>query len=351
MIRRCSLSQLSLLLCCVTGAIIEEVVEGNKTKSWTLHHRLLAPGSSSATSNSDWSIRGTVELTIVDPVPAGVAELPDSSVTLVLSNGENSLTEELAQALTSTSGWYQLQLMEDGKQQSPDEIVLTSVPACHVRRANFRDEFVLQLQQNTAKVLSLTYMPLISPLAPATCDEYNQSQHSPDSVPTFESKISWESNVPGMVVGKPPPPTDPLQPQGFGPSHNKVTPPPPGLRWIPGASRKPTGAGGGLGADPEHPPTENGPFGFAKRYWYILLPLMLVNLLGAGETPAPAAAGAPGAVAASRAAGGVAATPAAVVGARAATVVAATPAVTGATATSPGSPPVRRRGKKGGVVT
>jgi len=264
-----------------------------KTKSWTLYHRILTPGGTrSSSAEESWDERGTIEL-VVDP---------EEEVVVTVVNKEGALTSDLAQALTATAtatAYYQLKLVENSSKTSAN--VLTSVPACHVRRANFRDEFVLQLQPGTAKALSLSYMPLISPLAPPTCDAYHQSL--PETL-AFDSKVTWETAIPGMKVGAPVVTADPTKPQAAG--HVK---PPPGLQWIPGAPRKTSSPQGGVFAE-ETPAPETGITGFFKRYWYILLPIMLINLFGGAAAPpaaeegAAAAVGAAGAAAASTGGGG-----------------------------------------------
>ena len=269
-----------VLLGCL-GSVLPGGAEA-KTKSWTLYHRLMTPGSS---ENENWDVRGTIEL-VVDGAEEAV---------MTLDNTENALTTDLAQSLTSSSeaSFYQLRLVENDTEAKHAPELLTSVPACHVRRANFRDEFALQLHPGTARALSVSYMPLISPLAPPTCDAY---QGLPERL-AFESKVTWETAVPGMVVGKPVV-ADPTKPQA-------QIKPPPGLQWIPGAQR--TSPQGTTFADPK-PQQEAGLFGFLKRYWYIVLPLMIINLMGAAAPPpeaeGAAAAAAAGAGAATAAAAG-----------------------------------------------
>ena len=262
-----------------------------KTKSWTLYHRISTPGGTRSSSvEESWNERGTIEL-VVDPEEEAV-------VTVV--NKEGALTTDIAQALTATAtatatAYYQLKLVENNSKTSAN--VLTSVPACHVRRANFRDEFVLQLQPGTAKALSLSYMPLISPLAPPTCDAY---QSLPETL-AFDSKVTWETAIPGMKVGAPVGTADPTKPQG----HLK---PPPGLHWIPGAQRKTSSSSPQQGVFAEETPEpEKGITGFFKRYWYILLPIMLINLFG-GAAPPAAEEGTAASAAAVGAAGAAAAT-------------------------------------------
>jgi hypothetical protein len=129
-------------------------------------------------------------------------------------------------------------------------------------------------------------------------------------VPSLQSDVSWETDVPGMVL------------QTVLPKYN----PPPGLKYIKstgssgshgmggsagtvgsGATMTTTdkpppsitgkGSGSGDGDDGDEPPElDNSIFGLAKRYWYVLLPLILSNLLtGNQEEPKTEAEGGAGA--------------------------------------------------------
>jgi hypothetical protein len=153
-----------------------------------------------------------------------------------------------------------------------------------------RDEIILTLGKD-ANVISLTYMPKISPLAPSTCDELqvysdSDSDESGIQVPKLNSDVSWETDVPGMVL------------KTVLPSYK----PPPGLKYIKSSSNGKSGSGagtipagatmttsdkpppsitgkGGSDGDGEEPELDNSMFGLLKRYWYVVLPLLLSNLL------------------------------------------------------------------------
>jgi hypothetical protein len=310
--------QWALLLIYVTASADGS---GNKSKSWTLYHRIFSPGSDSnsalSQSQAEWTVRGSVEL-VLDPSA-------DESATLKVTNAADSLPEPFAKELGATqTSWYQLKLVHeaDGPKDSTDKVeIMASVPACNVRRANFRDEFVLQLQQGTAHALSMTYMPLVSPLAPATCAEYS-------SLPAefkFESKASFDTAIPGMLVGKPPP-KEPIVPTTTTTVGAKKVPPqnmhPPGLKWIPGASSRKQGAGGFV---PPENQQEPGVYGFFKRYWYYIIPLLLIQIMGSEPPPPP---------------------PPTTGGAAAAAGAASTATAAVAKSSTGSTPPVRRRGKK-----
>ena len=150
-----------------------------------------------------------------------------------------------------------------------------------------------------ASAISLAYIPLVSPLAPKSCDhEIWDTKLETNNLPEgWDSRISWETATPGMTVR-------PVMPNYR---------PPPGLKWLPrlgsngklyqpqGPPQQGGGGGGGGdgktggdgGAGPEgQPPVDNTPFGFLRRYWYILVPLFLANFMGSPEEKPPAAGGA-----------------------------------------------------------
>jgi hypothetical protein len=158
----------------------------------------------------------------------------------------------------------------------------------------------------------MSYVPLVSPLAP-TCQDMTDR---PTSDTAFDSKISFEITTPGMKLKTVLPP---------------MTKPPPGLKFFAKAKvNAAAGQAGGPGAEPEAFP---GPMGFLKRYWYIIVPLLLMNLF-APQPPAeekPAVNGESGQIDASPPA------------AQRVPVIAGT----GANTASPGSVTPKRRGKRG----
>jgi len=162
-------------------------------------------------------------------------------------------------------------------------------------------------------------MPKISPLAPADCDGLPAVAAGSGAAVTLQTDVSWETDVPGMML------------RTVLPQYN----PPPGLKYL--KSTTTTGSssgsdGGGGGATTDKPPasiTGKGSSGsgsdgdeseeemdssfmaFIKKYWYVMLPLILTNLIsspaakeGEGKEGAGGAQGqgaAPSAVAAAAA--------------------------------------------------
>jgi hypothetical protein len=82
-------------------------------KAWQLLHSL--------DSGKTFTERGTVSLDLNE----------DGQVDIKLDHTDNCLDLEAVNALSST-GLYQVKLVKDSTE------ILTSVPACQVRRANFR---------------------------------------------------------------------------------------------------------------------------------------------------------------------------------------------------------------------
>ncbi|KAL3934479.1 MAG: hypothetical protein SGBAC_009814 [Bacillariaceae sp.] len=221
---------------------------------------------------------------------------------LQITNDESSIiTQESIQAMLDY-GWYHVKI--ENNNAAEDDFVLSTVPACSIRRANFKDEFQVTLPRTQeAQITSLAYLPLASPLAPKSCEELDALT----APATFTSKVSLTLDKPGMILKAVLP----------------TTKPPPGMKFIPhpdlkknkagasgagagSATGDAKGGGGGEipGADDEPPQS------FMRRYWYIILPLMIANFMGGpavdagAEGAAPAAAATVAATAASGGGGG-----------------------------------------------
>jgi hypothetical protein len=189
-----------------------------------------------------------------------------------------------------------------------------------------------------ANVISLTYMPKISPLAPSTCDEYQVYSDNDDGikVPKLNSDVSWETDVPGMVLKtvlpqyKPPPGLKYIKSSSNGKSGSGAGTIPAGATMTTSDKPPPSFTGkGGEDGDSEEPELDNSMFGLLKRYWYVVLPLVLSNLLTSSGGEEPKAAEVEGGGKAGESSGGAAG---------------GTAPVGGSTA----SPQVRqRRGKRG----
>ena len=283
-----------------------------KSRSWTLFHRILSSSTSSKTnekidaSSLEWTRRGTINLTIFDPKTAS-----DEPVSLEILNDDDALSESFINdirtldSISNTTTWYQLKFVDDSKKSDAEAQLLSSVPSCSVLRSNFRDELLIQFQSaRSSNIVSVTYIPYISRFAPKKCMDYvpivapstatSNATSSNRTKYQFISKVTWETAVPGMVVGKPQL-IDPIT--NLPVSASMKMKPPPGLQWFPNSiassSRKssPSGAGGGSAPDEEGPDEQakpdHTPFGFFKRYYYIFIPLLLMNLINSMNPPPP----------------------------------------------------------------
>lgn len=169
--------------------------------------------------------------------------------------------------------------------------VSASVPGCSVRRSNLREEIGLSISP-TGKLLSVSYRPLISPLASKTCTklkplsekpevifgrkEGGENEESSTTAMPFKTTVSFDSHKPMMAL-----PT--VIPQQR---------PPPGLKWyrrnaknnpnpfLGGSDVKQEGGSGPHipGVDDEQPTGLKS--SFLYRYWYIILPVALMGLFG-----------------------------------------------------------------------
>ena len=91
-------------------------------------------------------------------------------------------------------GWYHVKIQNPNDQ----DFVLSTVPACNVRRANFKDEFQVTLPRTQeSQITSLAYLPLISPLAPQTCEDLEEFSSAATS---FTSKVSLSLDTPGQIL-------------------------------------------------------------------------------------------------------------------------------------------------------
>lgn len=113
---------------------------------------------------------------------------------------------------------------------------------------------------DTAKILSLSYMPRVSPLAPTSCEDLEEVE----APALIDTQISFETSTPGMTLRLD-------LPNGK---------PPPGIQFFPRPRQK-VGGSGGAGGEAPPPVEDNTPFWFLRKYWYIIAPFMLFNLFGA----------------------------------------------------------------------
>jgi hypothetical protein len=116
--------------------------------------------------------------------------------------------------------------------------------------------------------ISLSYTPLVSPLAPS-CAEIVAHELKQEGL-EFDSRISYETATPGMVI-------PPILP---------TTKPQPGLKFFPRSQTAPAIPGVNQEGAEERQ-------SFLRKYWYIILPLVIMSFLG-GEEPQQQQTGAGG---------------------------------------------------------
>ena len=126
---------------------------------------------------------------------------------------------------------------------------------------------------NTGSIISLSYKPLVSPLAPQCHDLKPLTELSKEREYTFTSSISYSTQTPGMTI----------------PVVLPKSRPPPGYQWIkrfkktePGASGAEDTDGGTFDPDGESPRDNQS---FFRKYWYIILPLTIMTFIAPEEPP------------------------------------------------------------------
>jgi len=247
------------LLLIFATTLLTPAIAGDVSKTYQLYHSF----DSSADS---FSPRGSITLS---------ADSTSSSNGIEASviNLEDSLEADIVNRIVEEGGgFYRIKVVEEESGRS----ALASVPACEIRRANFREEIELTIG-HTGSLLSLSYTPLVSPLA-------SQCTSLPPltSTPKFTTQITYFTSTIGMTI----------------PTLLPKTKPPPGLKWIPRASVSGTAAPGGTQSDQSGgggDKTNTPPFGdedaqkardnqsFLRKYWYIILPLALSTFFSAEE--------------------------------------------------------------------
>jgi hypothetical protein len=170
-------------------------------------------------------------------------------------------------------------------------------------RPNNSDELVLTFGQH-GHVLSMAYTPLVSPLAPRTCDDLPPPPA--DDKKAFSTKVDYETAAPGMVLRTLLPSYQPPPGLKFI-AGQKATTPKTGLPNLPGTTPPPPD-GFGTGEKPETAAPE-GLMGYVQKYWYLWLPLLIMNSISTqapAEEAAPADGPAPAVAAAAAPKGGAA---------------------------------------------
>lgn len=260
----------------LVGSVIAS--SSDASASYHLYHKLGSNGS-------ELTFRGTIKLAPSEEGNGLAATFhPEKSAQLDTSAFDRMVESNDLYTLIVLDGGDTPTSLSSNSQLKTHH-VSASVPGCSLRRSNLREEIGLSVGP-TGKLLSVSYRPIISPLAPKTCQKLTTLSERPDvvfgrrgendessSAMPFKTTVSFDSHKPMMAI-----PT--VLPQQR---------PPPGLKWyrrnsknnpnplIGGSNVKHEG-GGIPGVDDEPPSAFKS--SFLYRYWYIILPLAIMGLFG-----------------------------------------------------------------------
>lgn len=303
------ISLAALFMASTTAA--ESSVSPSRTLSWTVYH--------SWNAEQAFARRGVLKWTAPTPEAGDSSTTSSSSSSredptvsagfVIVNDAEPKITANDVKEMLDY-GWYHIKIQSDNGSET-----MATVPACNLRRASFKDQFDITLPRSSGPqggedhLLSFAYTALVSPLAPKSCEGYLEAAATATSSDggeddndgqafSFSSKLSIQLDTPAMNI------------RSILPPQSK---PPPGLAFTSKMkasqsqrTRKGDSSGGSVdgeddevGGDQEEQPT--GPFAFLQRYWYILLPMLIMNMMttspspsdeqgqGSGDAAAPAA--------------------------------------------------------------
>ena len=285
--------------------------------SWTVYHSWDSDQTFQRRGVLTWTgSDSSTETDSNEDVPSTTSTIKKDDPTMkagfrFVNDDEATITQKDVQDMLSY-GWYHIKIQGSGSDGS--DYTMATVPACNLRRANFKDQFDVTIPRTSStsgsasddRITSFAYSTLVSPLAPKTCDVYDiTSTGDEDGEATtktfsFSSKLSVLLDTPAMSI------------RPVLPTQSK---PPPGLKFInkknknanQGGSKTTTGEGGATGDEEDdeenlgqpEPPT--GIMGFLQKYWYLLLPMLIMNIMTAppadeGQEVTPQQGGGGGAV-------------------------------------------------------
>jgi len=277
-----ALALLSALHSVPTAAAAAAAAAEDSGLSWTIYH--------SWNPNQDFVRRGSLEWgpTKINGNGNGDEATSDNSngngngkEFRIINDGDSANLKGTDIREMLEYGWYHVKIQS---QTDENRFVFQTVPACNLRRANFKDQFEITLPRSTSgdqqdPLTSFAYTPLVSPLAPADCADYNDDDNDEEASTTksFSSRVSVQLDTPAMILK-----TILSQPK-----------PPPGIAFVKQPQQQGQSRGGGTAGngdnyeDPDAPPTPPGIMGFFSKYWYIILPVMILQVLQAPEDPPP----------------------------------------------------------------
>jgi len=181
---RSSLRILSCLLLWI------QTSQAASSRTYTLYHDISGNGSFTKRSTVTLATRGK--------------EVLETSI----ENLAAILEPDWINSLVDKRAFYTLKLIDDSQDSA---VAITSVPACSLRRAHFREALEIMVD-STGTLMSMGYMPIVSPLAPVDC--FSMSPLTSDETALeFKSRISLERPLQAIPVPlvlpsqKPPPGT------------------------------------------------------------------------------------------------------------------------------------------------
>jgi len=272
------------MFCVAQVASSEVATEKQNTvvlKTFKLYH--------SVTQN-EFQSRGTIQL-VKEEDGSLVSKFAEDDLEVIGDDILTGLDESVAK-----NGFYKVKIEDEETGMS----VLASTPSCDVKRAKFREEIALTLG-NTGSIISLSFKPLVSPLA-APCNEQKRLVETKNEKGyKFRTSVSFSTSKPALTI----------------PAVLPSTNPPPGYDWIKRAKKAATNdkeSGDNsqgpdaqdTGFDPEAEAAQQATANqsFLRKYWYIILPVALMSLTGGEEPPQQGGAASAGAAAAGAAAAG-----------------------------------------------
>lgn len=190
------------------------------------------------------------------------------------------LSENDVFALMESGGLYKVK----ARDVATGSEVTTSASPCEIKKSNYRERINLVLSSN-GDLISLEYTPLVSPLMAKTPCETLLSEDPRDELNdlprTFNSTASFSLGTPGMTV-----PVVLSSPMNLPKGSFQALP---RDRVGSDVGVGETGAGAGA-SEPRDDAFGDGESGnqrqsFLMRYWYIILPLFIMSMLGAEEPP------------------------------------------------------------------
>jgi hypothetical protein len=113
------------------------VVVSASPKSWTLYHATI---SDSTSLDPAFVPRGRIQLSLKSDEEIDKPVVKEQELyTLTIEHESDVLTADWTKSLLQDDALYQLKLVSD---DTPDAVpILTTIPACQLRRANFRCVF------------------------------------------------------------------------------------------------------------------------------------------------------------------------------------------------------------------